>query len=195
MVSTIEEWKRDIWGLTETNIIWHNVSTKNQWKERTRKYNPMQSCFAYNKHESMGTDKFLPGGVGQVVASNMAGRTIENGKDESGLGRWIWQKFQGRFGFVIRVITFYRPCNGETQDVESSLSTISQHRRFFKDFSIDPRQKFLTDLRSFIAECIKNNEKIVVMGDLNDDVRSTNTFSSLGMHECITSKFPHPPPT
>ena len=144
MIKTITDWKLDVWGLTETNILWHNISRHQKWAERMDSIGINKSDFAYNRHEATGTLQFLPGGVGQVSTRDMAGRIIDHGKDGTGLGRWIWQKFQGRFGYELRIITFYRPCKGETQDVEASLTTYSQHRRFYNNDSIEPRKKCWT---------------------------------------------------
>ena len=185
MIDTISKWKLDIWGLSETNIVWHNINQKHQWKERTRLLSPIQSNFAFNKHESLG-------GVGIVSTTDLSGRIFEHGMDNLGLGRWVWHKFRGKYGFIVRCICFYRPCTGETQEVEASLRTISQHRRFFNDPTIDPRKKFLEDLSHFISQCQRQNEKIIVMGDLNDDVRKIDTFSSIGLQEVVSSRFQHP---
>ena len=87
MINTIRDWELDIWGLSETNIIWHNTNKKHHWKERTRAIALSQSNFAYNKHESLGSEKFLPGGVGQIATTNLSGRIVEHGHDSLGLGR------------------------------------------------------------------------------------------------------------
>ena len=116
MINTLEKWKIDVWGLTETNIVWHNIKKSNCWPERMKKYRGAQSNFAYNQHIEI-SEKFIPGGVGQISHPNLAGRIIGHGRDESGLGRWVWQKFQGKYGYDLRIITYYRPCYGETQDV------------------------------------------------------------------------------
>ena len=195
MIQTTKEWNIDIWGLSEINILWNNIDRNHQWYERAKHVRPHQTNFAHNQHESNGKDKFLPGGVGQMATSDVAGRIVEHGKDESGLGRWVWQKYQGKYDYILRVVTFYRPCKGETQEVEYSACTYAQHCRYFDDPNIEPRQRMLQDLSTFLQICITNNEKLVVLGDLNDDVRDIDMFSKLGLSECITTKFQHPPPT
>ena len=195
MIRMLKKWNLDVWGQNETNIIWHNVPTNHQWKDRMKNQGMYQSTFANNRHESLGSATFLPGGVSQTTTKELSGRIIEHGNDDTGLGRWTWQKYQGKFDSVLRIITFYRPCKGETQDVEYSLCTYAQHKRYFDNEHIEPRERFLQDLSDFIQECLDKNEKVVVMGDLNEDVRNTSYFSNLGLQEAITSKFKYPPPT
>ena len=73
MIQAIIDWKLDIWGLTETNILWHTVNTNHKWSDRMRHLSPHRSIFAYNRHEKTGNAQFLPGGVGQVITSQLAG--------------------------------------------------------------------------------------------------------------------------
>ena len=150
MIKTFKEWEIDVWGMSETNIIWHNIGYHNQWKERMTSLQPHVSNFAYNRHETLGSDKFLPGGVAQITTKQLAGRIIESGKDNSGLGRWVWQKLQGRFNHMVRIITYYRPCNGDTQDVEASYTTFAQHQRYYDHPEINPRIQLVQDLADFL---------------------------------------------
>ena len=96
---------------------------------------------------------------------------------------------------MIRVITFYRPCLGDTQDVEASYTTLAQHKRYFDDYNINSRTQFITDIGELIQDFLNKIEKLIVMGDYNDDVRTNHHFKELGLIEAVTTKFLYLPPT
>ena len=126
------------------------------------------------------------GGVALFSMDTMAHRIIETGQDETGLGRWTWQRYRGKANHTVRIIVGYRPCLNRTL----SGSVYSQHRKYFQDKEIDacPRKLFLDDLCADIVNWMATGDKIIFMGDLNEDVRSAdiqNRFKSLDMHEGI----------
>ena len=94
-----------------------------------------------------------------------------NGKDNSNLGRWVWSKYQGKSGKVLRIITVYMPCK---TGKGGSRSTYNQQLRWLlkNNDEREPHQALMEDLAIQIEEWRNNGESIVVMGDLNTDVRS-----------------------
>ena len=186
----------DIWDFAETNILWNTIERNHQWNARMRSLRNHRSTFAYNQHENPKDSKFLPGGVGITTLNNMAGRIVETGKDPTGLGRWVWHRLQGKSSYYLRVLSFYRPCDGSTQMGEESAKTIAQHKRYFNDPEIDPREKILDDIADQITEWLNIGDQIIIAGDLNNDVkRSVKQFEEVGLREIISSKHKNPPPT
>ena len=133
--------------------------------------------------------RYQPGGVASFTTNKLAYKIFgkNNGQDESNLGRWVWTKYQGKDGKILRVVTVYRPVKkGEG----GSQSTYKQHLRWLvknKD-DRDPRTALMEDLSLQIEEWRDKGESIVVMGDFNEDVRSNNMREwreSLGLREVL----------
>jgi hypothetical protein len=123
-----------------------------------------------------------------ITTNKVCYRIITSGTDESRIGRWSWILLRGKNGIRVRIITLYRPVKSI-----GATSTYQQQRQLFMDENTDecPRLKLMNDLRIFLQKSIELGDRLIVMGDFNEDVRSTfihKFFKSLGMHESILNK-------
>jgi len=80
------------------------------------------------------------------------------------------------------------------------LSTYQQHVRYLaeKDCTDTPKNRFLTDLKMAIKQWQTDGDIVMVLADMNEDVRSPlikNMFREVGMAEVITSQHQRPPET
>ena len=95
---------------------------------------------------------------------------MSSGCDPTGLGRWVWTRFQGRNGRTLRIITGYRP-NPDSSD--STSTVFSQHQQFLlaQNDDREPRLAFLEDLGTAIHEWQNLGDLLVLCLDANEPVR------------------------
>jgi hypothetical protein len=63
-----------------------------------------------------------------VAVNEAVNRARDGGKDATGLGRWVWMRFQGKEGHMTRVVSVYRPCCTSNKE----LSVWEQQVRYFR---------------------------------------------------------------
>ena len=189
----------DIIGMSETNLKWNKFSTYDRLSQRTSKWWENTHChYAYNSHD-LSTAKYQPGGTALISRNQLSNRAQPTqDHDPSGLGRWVSTLYQGQNHKSLRIIQLYRPCKPNPL---SNNGVYQQHSRYFllKNITSCPRQQILLDLHTFISNCLTNREQVIVMGDFNQSVSHpsiTSFFSSLGMHNLLSTLFPdsYPPP-
>ena len=157
-----------------------------QWFERVLgKLHDSYALFAHNNQEPELTDKTQYGGVGLIASSELKHRIIDNGKDPTGLGRWVWIRIQGKEGHTTRIVSAYRPCQSD-----GAGSVFRQHQRVLSASGDHrtPLVAFREDLRAEILAWKTDGDHLVIGMDANEDVRSgeINTlFQRLGLHDAI----------
>jgi hypothetical protein len=146
VVNTISNTEADVFTMTEPTLFWPLVSTENKWFERiVGKFRSHRALFGCNTTEPTKTGLQQYGGVGLVAVDETATRSREAGKDPSGLGRWVWMRFQGRNNHITRVVSVYRPCRAAGKE----LSVWQQHVRYFRgvqEQDRNPRKAVYEDL-------------------------------------------------
>ena len=86
----------DVFGLSEVNLNWSLLPTKDQWQERTIGWwEDSRVSMAYNT-EDEATQSYQPGGCMQITRNKLIHCWMEHGKDTTGLGRWTWSKYIGK---------------------------------------------------------------------------------------------------
>jgi endonuclease/exonuclease/phosphatase family metal-dependent hydrolase len=191
VTSTISSTEADVLLMNEVSLYWPKVGITDKWFERViGKFRAHRALFGYNTNEHNDTETLQYGGVGIVAVDEAVNRARESGKDPSGLGRWIWMRFQGRQGHMTRVISFYRPCHAANKEG----SVWEQHVRYFKgklELDKNPREAFYEDLFLEIETWKQLGDHIIIAGDANEDVRSGMTsefFLALGLREVILER-------
>ena len=159
-VSTIREYDFDGFCTQEVGLDWDELDARDQWHHRTDNVLQEQSIFAHNTHEK-GENGIQYGGTGVIVTDDLRFSIKERGRDNSGLGRWCWIKFQ-RKEWVTRLVSVYRPCDGKGDG-----SVASQHRRYFysRDLVRNPRQAILEDLGEELDKWVEAGENVLVIMD------------------------------
>ena len=174
---SLREWINDknfdIFGIPEVNLYWPRVQKKLQFNDRVTNWwipGTTRSKFAYNvkeKRKKRSVKQY--GGTAQVSRNQAARREYERGSDFRGLGRWVWQKYRGK-GSNLVVITAYRPTEGNN----GPFSVNTQHVEYFREIDkvCNPRNQILKDLEQQIEEWKKEDYKVILMMDCNEDIRS-----------------------
>lgn len=95
--------------------------------------------------------------------------TKSTGVDERGLGRWSWLMLEGHRKNKVRVISAYNPCRTQPNQLHT---VYSQHKRYYLSQKKDicPRVQFRKDLCTFIHQCLKQKEKIILLIDCNENL-------------------------
>jgi exonuclease III len=188
LIQDIRKAQLDIFGMSEININWSRIQACDQLRERFRGcFEAIHLCTSHNLR-SDSQDKRQIGGTCMFTNDKTCYRIITSGSDDSKMGRWSWLLLRGQNGVRVRVVTLYRPVQSF-----GATSTYQQHQQLLLDANIDecPRKQMMYDLRKFLSTSIESGDKIIVMGDFNEDVRShfiSRFFDSLGMHESIIGK-------
>jgi hypothetical protein len=92
-----------------------------------------------------------------------------SGTDTTGLGRWCWL-YIGGGSSTTRIITAYQPCKPGRN--KKGGTVWEQHTRYFKARGEvrNPRQMFLVDLLSILWRWKAAGDKILLVGDFNQNV-------------------------
>ena len=127
----------------------------------------------------------------------------DNGRDPTGLGRWCSLLVEASCG-PVRLGTYYRPHGPirteaeiskglrEPEDVTKvNLSAWAQQKCYYKARGMvdaDPRTKADMDLLHQLRRRKKQNEEIILMGDFNQNIYTSNfaqqlAEDNLGMEE------------
>jgi hypothetical protein len=128
------------------------------------------------------------GGTATISINTACHRIILSGVDPTKMGRWSWSLFRGKNNLQVRIVTLYRPVFST-----GATSTYQQQKRHQLEHDIDtcPREQLLLDLTREITQWNSDGNRIIVMGDFNDDVRGSTilqTFKKLDMKEAIITK-------
>ena len=136
--------KADVIGLQEVNLNWGKIPLRHQWDSRSLGWwegghSTATTCNAKDHSSS----KWQPGGC--MITSNGPSkrRMIEIGKDQRGLGRWVWTRFRGKQEKMVRIISAYQCGKGS-----GPHTVFSQQRRYFDliDDARHPRDIFIEEL-------------------------------------------------
>jgi len=126
-------------------------------------------------------------GNGEITSSISA-----TGSDPSGLGHWVWFALSGWTGITTCIISAYRPS-------ESSFAHISSVRAQQRSYLLsqgdpcEPRMAFLHDLSLAISTWQAVGDNIILMADMNCDIRKEEISSfvtNLGLQESILAAHP-----
>jgi hypothetical protein len=185
-IDHIKQGEYDVWLMNEVGLCWPKLAAVDQWFERILgKLNDSHSLFAHNNQELELSSTIQYGGVGVVSSSEIKHRIIDQGRDPSGLGRYVWIRLQGKEGHTTRIVSAYRPCQSD-----GAGSVFRQHQRIFSsrgDFGT-PLDAFLQDLTADIQVWKDAGDHLVIGMDANEDVRTGDigiAFHTLGLKEAI----------
>ena len=185
----------DVFGVSEVNMYWPNVKQSLQFIERVHRWwnprNTVALC-AYNKNEKRIKRSIRQyGGTAQISRGNAALQHVNMGRDPTGLGRWVWQRYMGKEQRVLRVITCYRPLPAHSDKI---YTPFRQQRAFLTanmGRDIDPRDAVLEDLSIDITQWIEEGEHIILQMDANEDVREDKIkewAEQMGLREAILER-------
>ena len=187
----------DIITIQELGTNWSLARGKDKWHDRLDVAfgrGQYKTILGYNIHDATGNRRQW-GGTAIITLGRITQYVRGANVDPSGLGRWVWARFQGKDGVVLRVISIYRPCYSEASKV---LSVYSQHKTYFNltNDSRDPRAALLEDLGKEILKWKDSGDQILLCGDLNENIKGTTltTFFESTHHLLNTIFSQHPSP-
>jgi hypothetical protein len=181
----------DVAGLAETNTAWQHKFLRYDFTTRARKagngmsktsfrspaatvdWIPPQETFQAGGSLTTCFDKWTTGLYGPDV------------QDETGLGRWSGLTFRGKHKNVLTLITAYRTCAGTRQTAPLG-STFHREIEFFRHKSeknINPRTRFLHDMRDLILRLRDKGHSILLMMDANSTLDDDTNLSDM-IHTC-----------
>ena len=176
--------------IQEVGINWKAYPRDSRLKDWFRTENELRTIAAHNKHGHHRKRQW--GGTAILAMGQATSAIVEQGVDETGLGRWSWLLFKGSNNHRTRIISAYRPCKSQKQQFRT---VYNQHRQHFRSLKREgcPRQLFVEDLHSQLIQWRESGERLIVCIDGNEDVRRgalQAMFSSpeLGMTEVISSR-------
>jgi len=173
----------DLFGGCKSNLNWRCLPDPLQLREWFQSADRCRSFATNNIHEKFG--KFQFGGTFWIAAGHATGHIMQSDKDPSNLGWWVSCSLQGHSGKMLTIIFAYWLCSNATLRLES---VYVQHHCFFDAINRHscPRLAFLEDLALFISTCRDARDAILVLGNMNSDIRhpTLQTFmSDIDLHE------------
>jgi hypothetical protein len=174
ILSSLRSNEVDIFGLSETNLDFLQPDIRKRCETLLNDfYQPGMLATSTNQLASSSSCK--PGGTITGITNNLCGRFQSSGSDPHGLGRWSFIRLYGQGGTSLVVVTAYRVCNASIGS--SGLSTAFHQQwhllRTAGDLNPNPRKQFITDLIIEIQKWKAEGAEVLLGGDFNDELGST----------------------
>ena len=195
----IKEKGIDIMGIQEANINWSRCSQNERFTHRMKSMNWrfMKGSTSHNKHFDSHS-KSMFGGTITLAVEEVAQATTTMGADHTGLGRWSWLKIESK-KFSTRIISVYKP--NIVKDPEKPGAVYMQQYCYWtsKNKDVCPNEMLVKQLVDLIVKWRAKKERIILMIDMNEDVRKaklTQMLEEVGLVSPFRSKFGNKlPPT
>ena len=164
----------DCFGLAETNTAWQHYYLQLHYRECVqRQFRVGKTVFGFPSREvdsCSEKETFQAGGCLTTVQGKTATTVHNQGiYDPTGLGRWSGITLEGKGGNVLSIITAYRVCEGSIRQAPIGSAVVREHE-FYRnkgEKSPQPRQRFLSELRSVIDHLQHDGHAILLMLDAN----------------------------
>ena len=175
----IKEKEIDIIGVQETNINWSRCNQNERFTHRMKSMNWrfIKGSTSHNKHfDSHSRSMF--GGTMTMAFEAVAQATTTTGSDQTGLGRWSWIRIESK-RFVTRIVSAYKP--NIVKDPAKLGAVYMQQYSFWiqKDNDTCPNVLLEQQLVEQVAKWREKNERIILMIDMNEDIRKANLTKML----------------
>jgi hypothetical protein len=179
----------DIIGLQEVNIHWKKKRATEQMAELIRLWPgryKITTAYYMDYPSKVATQV---GRVTQWATREAADRLNASGVDPTGLGRWVWQRFQGKAGRFLRVVTAYTP----VIDKWDLGSVWNQQRGYWTARGIMTclKQKFDEDLLEATDGWLEAGDHLLILMDTNGHVQHSKLAEELQkreIQELVTSR-------
>ena len=167
-----------ILGISEHHLSIHDPGiskTIHQFSRAIRRSTPTICQLNSSSETSAGSGRLM-GGTGILAFNTTIGRILHNGRGGDSMGRWSYIHTKRHNSPPLTIISIYQVCVTPT-NIIGSTAWHQQRRALDQDnrSTIHPRTAFIEDLIAFIASLQQNNHDIIVGGDWNDHLSSTNS--------------------
>jgi len=184
----------DIFGSSKANLNWSKLPDNIWLSEWFRDIPLCCTSTAHNSTKNITRHQF---GVTFWISIIQAMQYImSSSKDPSGLGWWSVCTLLSCSGHKLHIIFAYWPC----QNLHSWLHIVYAQQQMHFDLIhcyICPQLAFLSDLAHTITEWTQQGEEVLLLVDLNGDIRQqeiTTFATSCGLSKSILSRHPTIPP-
>ena len=191
----IKKYDISYFALTEARLNPYSAYVSESIESAFQNVYPGSSSILSNQYIN-NEDICQYGGVFSGVTQRLTHRVAGMGKDS--LGRFNWIDFYGTDSFL-RIYTVYRVNPG--CDPTSGDDTCWTHQRtalLSKNCDTDPRTQVVKDLVQKLKDDIRLNRKILVCGDINENVTLLKGFNKamldLGLQNLVSQFLPQHDP-
>ena len=130
---------------------------------------------------------YKPGGTAIMVVENTTTLIQRTSRDR--MGRWASVRLQGTNNIGITIISAYQVCQktitGRNTAVNQQISQLIEEAIQERNTTrINPREAFIRDLHQFICQQQQNGDKILLLGDFNDDITNKDSGMAHLTTEC-----------
>ena len=117
----------------------------------------------------------------QLSISNLAPRHRTNLNDDSGMGRWSSQRFQGKHNHSVQIFTAYRVSQSSPKGLGLRTAYMQQQRAMNNAGirGISPRTKILQDLAETINQTLSGSTDVILLMDSNAETSETHLSNFL----------------
>ena len=181
-IQQMSRWEVNVTTLAEHCTEWKDGVPRLVLQEIGRKYNPRGMWTVATSRCSVG-NYIKPGGALVYCTEDMAIRTADKGTDPWGLGRWAFQRYRGRHGRSLLVISAYRV--GKRTSTPGSSTAWHQQKVLLTSAgrSLDPDMAFIADMIEWLKLQKETNDKMDVALFLDANERWTPNASIFKLAE------------
>ena len=118
---------------------------------------------------------YKPGGVLSLINGNIKGRMLSTGKDP--LGRWVYLSLRRNTGPPLTIVTTYQVVDVHPRQAGPTTYATQLYATYLREGRQHPenlRLHHAQDLVAFIKQCQAREEWIIVAGDLNEVLGTTD---------------------
>jgi hypothetical protein len=194
----IKEYDIDFYLMAEINVNWRVVSSRHSIHDMTRGWFESQKIkTSFNRH-CRTCHRHQPGGTAIITRDGPSLHFDSSGEDKRHLGRWSWQRFKGKKGYHLRVLSVYFPTRSY---IYGNKKVYDQQQKALLGLGItkEVHKAFWSDFWSEIDEWLLMGDKLIIGGDWNLNITNQtllNEFRKRDLLPAVSGKFDHdPPPT
>ena len=190
----INQYKAAAYLMAEMNVNWRVVQKRHSFAEMTRNwFETQRTVHSYNRYDKSSSQS-LPGGTGIISIGDLALKRSQQGEDKRKLGRWSWQRFQGKDGQNLRIVSVYVPTLSSTY---GNKKVFFQQQKALLSLGVKTGvyAAFWNDFWKEVDEWLAQGDEIIIGGDWNCKVTSPAflaPFQLRGLSPGITGT--HGPP-
>ena len=164
----------------EANLDLKKPVVMEQLYTRLKKIDPHAKLTKSISASKFSETHFKMGGTIMLTRGNWSGHIQKQGSDK--LGRWSFQTMEGKDGKKITIINVYRVCKKNNNSGNCTIRS-QQETDLLEETGkhLDPREQILIDLNKSITDLHSKGHLVILYGDMNDDIQTSNRISTFLM--------------